>query len=161
MILICTLVILKRVVLLNKIHLIYRLLLDVGCDINKSNVRDQQPLFIAASENNTEVLKLLLQKNANPNIECRQTKNLPTKNDEWKTSPLHVSIGFGNIAAVAALVEAGADLNYQSDKGKTPLMRALDLNRPDIVEHILKIGPVEGLHVNKEDSTSNTAVFCV
>ena len=142
-------------------HLFFRLLLEAGCDINKSNVRDQQPLFIAASENDTEVLKLLLQKNANPNIECRQTKNLPTKNDEWKTSPLHVSIGYGNMAAVAALVEARADLNYQSDKGKTPLMRALDLNRTEIVEHILKVGPVEGLDVSKEDSTGNTALFSV
>ena len=137
------------------------MLLDAGCDINKSNVRDQQPLFIAASENDTQVLKLLLKKNANPNIECRQTKNLPTKNDEWKTSPLHVSIGYGNMAAVAALVEARADLNYQSDKGKTPLMRALDLNRTEIVEHILKVGPVEGLVVSKEDLTGNTALFCV
>ena len=65
------------------------------------------------------------------------------------------------MAAVAALVEARADLNYQSDKGKTPLMQALDLNRTEIVEHILKVGPVEGLDVSKEDSTGNTALFSV
>ena len=86
---------------------------------------------------------------------------MPTKNDEWKTSPLHVSIGYSNIDAVAALIEAGADINFQSDKGKTPLMRALDLNKPQIVEHILKVGPTEGLIINREDLRGNTALFSV
>ena len=103
------------------------MLLEWGCDVNLANVYDQAPLFIACSENNTDLINLLLSFKANPNIESKQTKNLPTKNDEWKTSPLHVSIGYGNLDAVRALVEKGADLNFKSDKGKTPLMKALDL----------------------------------
>lgn len=107
------------------------------------------------------MIKLLLQYEANPNIECKQTKNLPTKNDEWKTSPLHVSIVYNNAEAVSALIQAGADLNYQSDKGKTPLMKSLDLNRVQIVDYLLKIGPAEGLVIDKTDFRGNTALFSV
>ncbi len=119
-------------------------------------MNDDQRLLAAALENNTVVIEELLRNKANPNVKCERKKTLPTRDERWTTTPLHISLELGNLDAVSAFVQAGADVNFKSMRGKTALMRALDLNKPSIAMFLLD---TESVDVNLQDSDGNTALF--
>jgi len=87
-------------------------LLDGGVDVNAATGSGSYALNRAAVENEVEVMKILLERGANPNVQNSQGD-----------TPLICATKFagGKSATVKLLVEAGTDLSIQDDKGKTAL----------------------------------------
>jgi ankyrin repeat protein len=107
---------------------------DPGIDVNANN---GEPLRIAVSTS-SELVELLLEHGADPNLK-----------DEQKRSPLFIACTWKTIkrespaealAIVEALIKHGADVNAREKHGATPLMQAAFEGFLDIVETLLDNG---------------------
>jgi len=83
------------------------------------------PLFEAAKNGRMDIVRLLLDRGAKPNIP-----------EEHGNSPLHTAAKQGHIGIVQLLLNNGADPNLENDYGETPLYLAFQ-NDHDNVEHLL------------------------
>jgi len=93
--------------------------------------RDYTLLMMAASSNNTELIKYLLKKGVDVNKR--------TSSDE---TALHFSAWKGNLEAVKAMVEKGADVNvvYKANGGLTPLSCAAESGSLATVKYLIEKG---------------------
>ncbi len=73
-------------------------------------VDDSTPLHVACGSNQTEIVRLLLEKKANVNAV-----------DEFSQPPLFYAITTENIEIVKLLTEQGADVNIRNDIGSGAL----------------------------------------
>jgi hypothetical protein len=87
----------------------------------------------------------------------RTASNLNEKAPDSGGSPLHTAAVFGQLEAVRALVQAGADVNARNNDGSTPLIVAAFLCRTDIVQHLL----AHGADKNAKDKAGHTALESV
>lgn len=120
-------------------------LLDEGADVNYNPVCSNESIQVISSSNCAwefqdkrsyalqiaalmgleDMTKLLLDHGAN-----REAKNLA----------LVAAAHFGDLSVLMVLLASGADLNYASKRGTTPLMRATLEGRDDVVEHLINQG---------------------
>ena len=64
--------------------------------------------------------------------------------DEWGNTPLHLAAFDGNKAAVALLIDSGADINAKDESGTTPLasVRVFDANTRAVAELLRSKGAI-------------------
>ena len=91
---------------------VVKLLLDGGAEVDKADNAGQTALFRAGSGDHTEVVQLLLDSGADLD---RAVSLHPG------ATRLHWASKVGLLGMVRSLLEAGADVNSQDDKGETPL----------------------------------------
>ena len=105
-------------------------LLDLGVNPNKvKNPLKTSPLHLAAESGHTEIVEILLEHGAHP--------NLP---DIEGTTPLHLSIYYRHPATVEALIKHDANPNAQNYQGFTPLHFAAENGDLTVVEILLEHG---------------------
>lgn len=128
---------------------IVKLLLANKADVNATNETGQTPLFFAATSGHVEIVDLLLQRGADPNIKgfcgpplCgammfRRSDTLAMAKtlvahgarvdlaDGEGRTPLHEAVRSGLTDTAAFLIEQGADVNAKSAAGETPLHAAV------------------------------------
>lgn len=108
------------------------LLIDKGADINAQNARGATALTSALTfthSQRAEVVQFLLQHQADP--------NLPTNSG---TSPLHLVTTAGEIILMKLLLEGGAHVDAQNNKGETALMAALHTQmEPSLLYRVLNV----------------------
>jgi ankyrin repeat protein len=90
------------------------------------------PLHAAASRNCTNVIAVLL--HAASKLEAR---------DRAGETPLHVAAQEGFLDAAGMLLHAGALINARDNDGHTPLKRAIDYEKPAMVEFLRSQGGKE------------------
>lgn len=90
------------------------------------------PLHAASSRNCTNVIAVLL--HAGAKLEAR---------DQAGETPLHVTAQEGFIDAAQMLIQAGARINARDNDGHTPLKRAIDYEKPTMVEFLQSQGGKE------------------
>ena len=90
-------------------------LLEANTPVNEAIPTLGTPLIFAlrTSPYNTEIISLLLQHGASPNV--RNRKGTPA---------LHLAVSAGNHEVTTLLLEHGADVNARDRKGRTPLVKA-------------------------------------
>ncbi|GKT61320.1 hypothetical protein ColTof4_01403 [Colletotrichum tofieldiae] len=108
--------------------LIMRFLLKTMDDTN-FRVEGKSPVSVAASKSFTEVVRLLLQKNADPNF----------TDDDGRT-PLGRAVSPGHQDVVFVLLNAGADPNSLDEDRWTPLHRAASRGMTRMIEALLRHG---------------------
>ena len=91
---------------------VVKLLLDGGAEVDKADNAGRTPLFYAGLYNNPDVVQLLLDSGA----DLDRAVNLHSG-----ATRLHWASKVGLLGMVRSLLEAGADVNSQDDKGETPL----------------------------------------
>lgn len=106
----------------------WRLLVDSGWLLSQE--KGWTPLHEASMLGNTEAVKVLLAKGANPNQ--RESVNGGT--------PLQVAAFNGHLEVVKLLVGAGAEVNSRDNDGWTALSQARDQGFPGIVDWLKKNG---------------------
>jgi hypothetical protein len=67
----------------------------------------------------------------------KAASNLNEKDLVSGGSPLHTAAAFGQLEAVRALIQAGADVNVRNNDGATPIITAAFLCRTEIVRALL------------------------
>jgi ankyrin repeat protein len=99
-------------------------LLDTGVDVNARTSNGSYALNNAAVENQVEVMRILLERGADPNVQNSQGD-----------TPLICATKFsgGRPATVKMLVEAGTDLALRDDKGRTALDYAKAKDQQDAI----------------------------
>ncbi|KAL7917104.1 ankyrin repeat-containing domain protein [Trichoderma austrokoningii] len=129
---------------------IAKLLIAAGAKVNAITDRQETCLHSAAEAGHHEMVQLLLQNNAYPDLACLRGGSTPlhlaTKGghkatvrvlaavafvnatDDLGRTPLHVACLDGHDAVVSALMDANADLAAHDFERKTPLELAENLN---------------------------------
>jgi ankyrin repeat protein len=106
-------------------------LLDAGADANDSRRKDHiTALHLAAQQNNVEMIRLLLVHNA-----AVDARTVP-----GKVAPIHMAAGRGQLDAIAALLDAGADKEAADENGWTALHWAAHSGQDRAVAFLLKSG---------------------
>ena len=140
------------------------LLLKVGADVNIWNFQNRTPLHEAADSGNFDLVRLLLSHGADLNAldhqgdssqqnEARSQKldvvDLLLKGQAdlnyrslYNLNPtlLHVAARSGNLGVTQWLLNHGADVNTLDYKGDSPLCKAIQSQKHDVVELLLKRG---------------------
>jgi ankyrin repeat protein len=91
-----------------------KLFIEAGFDINTPADSGITALHIAAMKGNTDIVKMLLDKGANPNAAV-------TSGAEKGSTPLMAAVAGGYVEIVKLLVAKGADVNAKDDHGLTAL----------------------------------------
>jgi uncharacterized protein len=58
----------------------------------------------------------------------------------WQSTPLHIAAVRGDVAAIAALLEAGADIQSRGEHGYSPLHEAVEQGHIEAVRLLLERG---------------------
>ncbi len=95
-------------------------LLVAGESSRELNRQGESPLMVAAYKNDLEIMELLLDGGADPNISEQQ----------WGGTPLMYASYMGQLSTVEMLNDSGADLDIMSKEGWTALMCAAYAGRP-------------------------------
>ena len=106
--------------------------IDSGASLDRQSTNGITPLISAAAHGNVDIINLLLDWGANPNIEAdKKTNRLLT--------PLIAAAAVNSRACVELLLKAGADATVQNKNGET----ALDLAKSDEVRALLETAGAE------------------
>lgn len=119
-------------------------LLKHGADVNaREHYFDgDSPLMLAVGKNNLDLVKLLVEHGANPNI-----KYIDEVGDTEGYTPFLLAIQNNNFDMVKLLVEHGANVNSEADCGDTPLSLAVERNNFEMVKYLVE----HGANVNRKD----------
>ena len=114
-------------------------------DVNSRNGyffnKDATPLHKAANKGHRIVVKLLINRGADPNAR-----------DPYGETPLQTAAFYGHKDAVKLLLNGGADPNGSDENGETPLHAAERYSRKEVVQLLLQ----EGAEVNKPNKNGLT-----
>ncbi|KAF3905359.1 Ankyrin-2 [Arthrobotrys entomopaga] len=154
-------------------HMVLDWMAQTGTDINQMDSNGYTPLHLAAENGNHEVITILLNHNADPNIKATPTDeialHLAVKQGRYKIAlalidagsdllardkrgmtPLHVAAHQGKLDLVRLLVDRGSDINGKQKKRQTALHLAAIANHPAIVEELLSHHELDQ-HVQDDD----------
>ena len=122
---------------------IVELLIGKGADIKHKDFTGVTAIYSAVTkdtEDGLKILKLLIDKNADVNIEIK-----PYWVGRHGSNPLQGAISSHNLGAVKILVENGAKINYQNSFGMTPLLMATTYcgsGALEIIEYLIGNGAI-------------------
>lgn len=98
-------------------------------------------LIAAASENDAELVRILVASGADPNLE-----------PDHGMLPLHLAARRGNIEVVEALLDLGADPQLESDEGFRAIHYAAMSDSPSAVEMLVELGsPIDAKNARGGD----------
>jgi ankyrin repeat protein/predicted Ser/Thr protein kinase len=122
-------------------------LLTAGAHVDTADARGRTALYRAAQEGKPEVVRLLLDRNAKPNLRA---------NDG--STALIAAVTFSRPVVVQYLLDHGADVNLADRNGATPLMVAADAS-PYITDptHFIKLLLKHGAKKGLKDTRGRTA----
>ena len=128
-----------------------KILLGYGADIEDRGTikKDDEviegctPLWVAAAADDLDVVKLLIQQNAE--IDARTSTG---------STPLRVAAHDGHLDIVRCLVESGADVNARNDYESTPLMAACYYGHVSVVTYLIDKGAFMDLQYKDAGNTA-------
>lgn len=112
--------------------------------INQRLINDETMLTIAAWNGETELIKYLIEKGADPGLQ-----------NKWDNAALHNASIKGYADIVAILLGNGADVNQKGSVGNSPLFQAAVNQHPETVALLLKYGA----HVNAPNNYQSTPIM--
>jgi ankyrin repeat protein len=122
-------------------------LIDNGADVNARGDRiEWTPLRMAVQFNNSKMIKLLIKKGADLEIQ-----------DSDSLTALHVAVQIGLTEVAKLLIEKGADIDARAENGWTPLRIAVQRNKAEMTKMLIQ----KGATVDAEDNYKNTPLHMV
>lgn len=162
-----------------------RRLLAAGADPNEQYLDDDKTTVLqaAAQGEAIEIVEMLLKAGADPNLTsadggtallsaCNQADPAITNmlikagasvtatyTDRDTISPIMIAAKFGSLHIVRLLMEHGADINYRSHFGVTPLHFAMiEKDQPEFVQELLALGANTNARTNNGSTPLDYAV---
>ncbi|OJH38699.1 hypothetical protein BON30_20930 [Cystobacter ferrugineus] len=116
-------------------------LLELHPDVNVRDARGATALHDAASVGDAAAIRRLVQAGADLNLSATGTLG----DEKQELTPVMAATLRGNVPAVRALLDAGANLGFQNQHGNTALSLALCEEQVEVTELLLeRSAPVEG-----------------
>ena len=112
------------------------------------NYKGRIPLVVACRRENIDMLKLLIDKGADPNM-----------SDDIGTTALNISSSHGYIKSVKYLLEVGANPNISDDCGYSPLINSSLNYNDDIIEILINAGADINSINNRHETALMTAII--
>uniref|UniRef100_A0A0G4HR46 Uncharacterized protein n=1 Tax=Chromera velia CCMP2878 TaxID=1169474 RepID=A0A0G4HR46_9ALVE len=139
-----------------------QLLLDAGADTMSRDQFSDTPLHIAAQQNNTDAIRLLVREAGVP-VDVRSDRSLansslitPDNTTDagttgnvrlevvssfvFQQTPLHMATGRSNIEAIDVLLDLGADINAVDEHQNTPIHVAAQRDSPAVITRLIARG---------------------
>lgn len=104
--------------------------LDEGVPVDSVDAVDQTALIAAAGKDHFEIVQLLLDRGAKPDV---------TDPAGW-TALIHATYFGARPELLSLLVQKGANVNHQNDRGATALYLAAAAGREETVRRLLALG---------------------
>ncbi|KAI4464137.1 transient receptor potential channel pyrexia [Holotrichia oblita] len=145
--------------------------------VNAEDQLGRTPLHYAASNGNTELVRLLLESGACTECKFKYSEGRRVRRsgdnywkwnrlfmaltppDIWGRTPLHLAAKAGHVEIVRLLIENSADVNAEDTKGITPLLLAGCIGNRNTFESIVKILVEKGADVTKKNILTGTTVL--
>jgi ankyrin repeat protein len=124
---------------------VLKLLLEKGADYTKANKEGFTALHFAVFTSSTEMVELLVAKNAPLNGNANVIG----------ATPLELAVSGGHKEIVEILIAKGAAIDLKDGKGYTPLMKAVMTGRADIVLVLV----AKGASLNEKDEMGSTPLL--
>lgn len=137
-----------------------KLLVDHNADINVKTYYGKPLLLNCLRNNNNDIVRFLIEKGADVNIEdngktllywCigknqelldllleKKDLNVNIQQGDFGTTPLFISIRYGDINIVEKLIKLGADVNLKLFNGFSPLSEARRCGNNEIIKLLLE-----------------------
>ncbi|KAK4066241.1 uncharacterized protein Triagg1_8073 [Trichoderma aggressivum f. europaeum] len=128
-------------------------------DVNSKDHKNKTPLHIALESGRKDFVKRLLELKPKLKVEVN------TKGGGKNRTPLHIACGMDDVEIVKALLNAGAKIDDLDDEGITPLLRAVQKEKQNIVELLTERGADQEIRVKGATAlhfaakTGNRAIF--
>ena len=127
-------------------------MLVAGADINRPDIKGE-PLLMRFKDRNTKRICYLVSRGANVNARNDGGETIIFKvADSWRFDSF-----YDQAVMLEMLVKNGSDINIPDYFGVTPLMRALERGRLDIMYQLLQYG--YGADINAIDYMGESALF--
>ncbi|KAF3363139.1 hypothetical protein PHSC3_000325 [Chlamydiales bacterium STE3] len=104
-------------------------------------------LHIAVRDGTPEIIKLLVQRGADP-----------YKWDKSEESPIEIAIREKSVSKILAFIEGGMNLNHTDKKGQTPLHLAASYGTPEIIKLLVQRGAEPCISDKKSQTPLDIAV---
>ena len=119
-----------------------------GADVNAMNNKSQTALWFACCDGRMDLVKILLNKGADPNI-----------SDQNGESSLHAAMyGMCSSETTQELIDHGANVNALNKDGASPLLLACSVAQTDSVKLLLKAKADPNIAYTDGDSCLHTAI---
>ena len=128
------------------IYTVSRLIIKNPKLINSFSADGFTPLGLASFFGYTDIVKLLLGNDVNPNIAA---------NNQFKVAPIHSACAISNYEIADLLIKNGADVNAKQMQGVTPLHSAAHNGRNELVKLLIE----SGADINAKMDNGQTPLF--
>ncbi len=139
-------------------------LIEAGADVDQWDIYGQAPLYAITSRRTsmaaaaidplsettgTEVLRMLLDKGANPNMQLfMRPSDQRGSGTSRGSTPLHNAAGSGDLEAVKRLIQHGADVNLHDADNESALMLVMQSRNQDTALAIMRELHAAGIDIN-------------
>jgi ankyrin repeat protein len=117
----------------------------------RKDAREETAAAAAANSGSLEIVKLLLDHGADPNLSLRPWP--------WETMPLLFAVRGGHLEIVRLLLENGVKIDTKDSWGVTPLMAAAQNGDREILELLLAKNPDVNLRMDGKWADGSTALM--
>ena len=131
---------------------IIKKIISCGLDVNiKGTYGTLTPLMAAVCHNNLEAVKYLLEEGADPSLDLGSTP----------VSSLHFAVILPAstshvVSIIEAILASGLSINVPCSEGQTPLMFAASVEKPEVVDFLLR----KGADPHLKDTFGRNALHC-
>ena len=129
-------------------------LIEAGTDINAQNNLGETALMLAVKIFDSEITKMLIRADANVNA-TDKNGNAALSFMFQQLALRYESFPYVNKGVVNALIEAGADINAQNNRGETALMHAVRVSDSETIRWLINAGA----DVNIKAYNGDTAIL--
>jgi ankyrin len=125
-------------------------------DVSWVDMTGQTPFLRAALSGDTKIMRLLLEREADPNIATLggTTPLMATAGVNWTVSQTYTVSKEAILEAIQICLEHGADVNAVNSMGLTAIMGAANRGSDDLIKYLVE----KGARLNVKDVTGRTPI---